>query len=241
MAVGRHSFVGTTRRAILAGIAAALAPGPLVARAQQRDGTRRIGVLIGGADNPFTRNWAAVLVQALVAVGWHEGSNLRIDWRWGGGDAATSVARYAADLVALSPDMFLVAGSPCVAALRGQTSTIPIVFVNVTDPVGQGFVASLARPGGTITGFSDYDPEVAAKWLQMLTQIMPPVARYVAVLYNPESRDICRPDDAHHREGRPSLSGRDDTGRASSRHCRRRGAHARGRARGARRIVDPVG
>jgi len=120
-----------------------------------------------------------------------EGTNLRIDWRWAGSDAAL-YERYAAELVALGPDVLLCQGSPSVVALRRQTSTIPIVFVTVGDPVGQGFVASLARPGGTITGFSNYDPPMAGKWLGMLTQITPPVAR-VAILYNPATLTLAGP------------------------------------------------
>ena len=170
---------------VLAGIAASLAPGPLVAHAQpQRDGTRRIGVLMGQpASDPEVQARAAALVQGLGALNWREGGNLRIDWRWAGGDPAL-FARYAAELVVLGPDVLLAVSSPSVEALRRQTRTIPIVFVLVADPVGQGFVEKLARPGGTITGFSNYDPPMAGKWLGMLTQIAPPVAR-VAVIYNP--------------------------------------------------------
>jgi putative tryptophan/tyrosine transport system substrate-binding protein len=157
----------------------------LGAQAQPRDGPRRLGVLMGGpiANDPVGQAWAAALVQGLGALGWHEGGNLRTDWRWVGSDPAL-FERYAAELVALGPDLVLAEGSPSVAALRRQTSTIPIVFTIVVDPVGQGFVASLARPGGTLTGFSMYDPPMAGKWLGMLTQITPPVAR-VAVLFNP--------------------------------------------------------
>lgn len=171
------------RRTVLAGIAAAVAPGTRVARAQPRGAMRRLGVLIGSANDPGGQADATALVQALGALNWREGGNLRLDWRWAGGDPAV-IARDAAELVALNPDVILAASSPAVEALQRQTRTIPLVFVNVTDPVGQGFVASLARPGGGITGFSDYDTPMAGKWLGMLTQIMPPVAR-VAVLFNP--------------------------------------------------------
>jgi putative tryptophan/tyrosine transport system substrate-binding protein len=161
---------------------AALAP--LAAQAQPRDVMRRIGVLMAlFANDPDGQARAAALVQGLGALNWREGGNLRIDWRWARGDPAL-YGRYAAELVALGPEVILAMGSPSVEALRRQTSTIPIVFAPVTDPVGQGFVASLARPGGTITGFSDYDPPMVGKWLGTLAQITPPVAR-VAVLYNP--------------------------------------------------------
>ncbi|MGC2415550.1 MAG: ABC transporter substrate-binding protein, partial [Stellaceae bacterium] len=119
----------------------------------------------------------------LGALNWQEGGNLRIEWRWASGDPAL-LERYAAELVALGSEVLLAAGSPSVEALRRQKSTIPIVFALVTDPVGQGFVKSLARPGANITGFSNYDPPMVGKWLGMLTQITPPVAR-VAILYNP--------------------------------------------------------
>ncbi len=118
------------------------------------------------------------------ALNWKVGNNLRIDWRWGGSDLAL-LESYATELVALAPDL-LVAGSSSivVGALQRRTSTIPIMFANVTDPVGQGFVGSLAHPGGNITGFSNYDPLMVSKWLGMLTQLTPPVA-HVAALYNP--------------------------------------------------------
>ena len=180
----QQHIVRATRRAVLAGIAATMAPGPLVAQAPQRDGMRRLGVLMSYlANDPVGKARAAALVQGLGALNWHEGDNLWIDWRWAGSDPAL-YKRYAAELAALGPDLLLAQGSAPVEALRRQTSTIPIVFAIVVDPVGQGFVASLARPGGNITGFSSYDPPMAGKWLEMLTQITPPAAR-VAVLYNP--------------------------------------------------------
>jgi putative tryptophan/tyrosine transport system substrate-binding protein len=134
---------------------------------------RRLGALIVDANGPLGQSRAAALVQGLGALNWHEGSNLRIDWRWAGGDPAL-FARYAAELVALGPEVLVAHGSPSVAALRRETSTIPIVFTGVVDPVGQGFVASLARPGGTITGFSAYDPPMAGKWLGMVKPLPGP-------------------------------------------------------------------
>jgi putative ABC transport system substrate-binding protein len=110
---------------------------------------------------------------------------LRVDWRWAGGDAKL-YERYAAELVALGPEVLLAQTSLAVEALRRQTKTIPIVFVIVTDPVGQGFVTSLAHPDGNVTGFSDYDPPIAGKWVELLTQITPPVGG-IAILYNPAS------------------------------------------------------
>src|SRR5258708_3091110 len=122
-------------------------------------------------------------MEGLEARDRREGGNLRIAGRWAGGDPAL-FDRYATELVALGSDVLLAQSSPSVVALRRKTSTIPIVFTMVTDPIGQGFVENLARPGGNITGFSDFNALMASKWLEMLTQVAPPVAR-VAVLYNP--------------------------------------------------------
>jgi len=158
---------------------------PIAARAQQRDAVRRIGVLMAFVEHdPQGQANAAAFVEGLGALNWKEGSNLRIDWRWGDSDP-TLMEHYAAELVALSPDL-LLAGSSSLATdvLRRRTGKIPIVFANVTDPVGQGFVASLGHPGGNVTGFSNYDPVMVSKWLGMLTQLTPPVAN-VAALYNP--------------------------------------------------------
>jgi putative ABC transport system substrate-binding protein len=166
------------RREFIAFAGAAAAAWPLAGSAQQRGAQRRLGVLMGYvANDPEGAADAAALLQGLGALSWKEGSNLRIDWRWGGSDPAL-FERYAAELVALGPDL-LLAGSSSTAtgALHRLTSSIPIVFVNITDPVGQRFVASLARPGGNITGFSNYDPLMVTKWLAMLTQLTPPVAR----------------------------------------------------------------
>ena len=157
---------------------------PLAVRAQQSERRRRIGVLMAyPSTDREGQTRTAAFVQGLGAQNWYEGNNLRIDWRWGGADRAL-FERYAAELVSLGSEV-LVAGSSSavVEALRRQTRTIPIVFVNIIDPVGQGFVTSLARPGGNITGFSNYDTPMAGKWLEMLKQITPPVAR-VSVLYN---------------------------------------------------------
>jgi putative tryptophan/tyrosine transport system substrate-binding protein len=172
------------RRAVLAGIAAALAPRPLMAQTPVGDRPRRLGVLLGNlADDPVGQSYAAALLQGLHALGWREGGNLRVDWRWTGGESGL-FDRCAAELVALAPDVLLAQSSPAVMALRRKTETIPIVFTMVTDPIGQGFVENLARPGGNVTGFSDFNALMAGKWLQMLTQVAPPVAQ-VAVLYNP--------------------------------------------------------
>jgi putative ABC transport system substrate-binding protein len=174
------------RREFITLLGGAAAAWPLAARAQQPERMRRIGVLMGyRANDSLGQTFAAVLVQGLGALDWREGSNLRIDWRSSGGDDKL-YERYAVELVADGPDVLVAQSSPSVEALRRQTSTIPIVFVIVTDPVGQGLVASLAHPSGNVTGFSDFDPPIVGKWLQMLTEITPRVAT-VAVLYNPDS------------------------------------------------------
>lgn len=156
---------------------------PFAARAQQ-GGPRRLGVLMGSAESdPLAQRYAAALTDGLAARDWRANDTLRIDWRWTGGDPAL-FDRFAAELVALRPDVLVAQSSPAVAALRRATGSIPIVFTMVSDPLGQGFVASLARPGGNVTGFTDFDPLMAGKWLELLTRITPPVT-HVAVLYNP--------------------------------------------------------
>ena len=174
----------TTRRAVFTGIAAALAPRPLVARAQSRCGMRRLGVLMGGSgsDDPLGQARGAALVQGLGAqlAGWRESAyRLALGWRRPGAVRTVCGGTHRA-----RPEVLVAWGSPGVAALRRHSSTIPIVIVNVTDLVGQGFVESLARPGGNITGFTDYDPPKAGKWLWLLTQLIPPVVR-AAILFNP--------------------------------------------------------
>jgi putative tryptophan/tyrosine transport system substrate-binding protein len=172
------------RREFIKVIGGAAAAWPLAAHGQQPGRMRRIGVLEGNrANDPQAQANAVALVQGLAALNWKEGDNLRIDWRWGGGDPAL-FARHGAELVALGPEVLLADSTLSLEVLRRQTRTIPIVFVGVFDPIGQGFVASMARPGGNITGFGAFDSPMAGKWLEMLTQITPPVAR-IAVLFNP--------------------------------------------------------
>jgi putative ABC transport system substrate-binding protein len=154
---------------------------PLSALAQQPGGTRRLGVLsVIAADEVIGQTR---LAEALATHGWKEQDNLRVDWRSGAGDRVR-IARLADELIALKPDVLLALGTPSVEELRQRTNTIPIVFAVVTDPVSQGFVKNLAHPGGNITGFTDYDGPLAGKWLEMLTQVTPKVAR-VVVVYNP--------------------------------------------------------
>jgi putative ABC transport system substrate-binding protein len=159
---------------------------PLLGHAQPSEGIRRVGVLIGFPENaPLSRAIVTAFAQALGGFGWIEGKNIRIDYRFAAGDPALYKA-YAAELVGLAPDVILASPGPAVAALRQQARTIPIVFVLSPDPVGLGFVQSLARPGGNLTGFSSYDPVLMGKWLQLLKEIAPDVAR-VAAIFNPDT------------------------------------------------------
>jgi len=172
------------RRGLIALICGAAVAWPLAGHAQQPEGSRRVGVLIASAENdPTAQANVTAFAQALGRFGWVEGKNIRIDYRFAAGDP-TLYKSYATELVGLSPDVILAGASPAVAALRQQTRSIPIVFVLVTDPVGLGFVQSLARPGGNITGFSSYDAPVMGKWLQLLKEVAPRVIR-VAVIFNP--------------------------------------------------------
>jgi putative tryptophan/tyrosine transport system substrate-binding protein len=171
------------RRAFIAGLGATAA-WPLAGHPQQRERLRRVGVLTAYRENdPSTQPFVTAFAQALEGFGWAEGKNIQIGYRFAAGDPALFES-YAADLVGLAPDAILAGSSPAVAALRQQTRTIPIVFAAVGDPVGQGFVQSLARPGGNITGFSSADPLLYGKWLQLLKEIAPRVTR-VAVILQP--------------------------------------------------------
>jgi ABC-type uncharacterized transport system substrate-binding protein len=150
---------------------------PLVARAQQRERMRRIGVLMNlAADDPESLVRVAAFAQGLQELGWTVGRNLQLDTRWAAGDA-DRFRRYAAELIALTPDVVLASTSPSVAALQQASRTVPIVFATVTDPVGQGFVASLGRPSGNTTGFSVFEYGFGPKWLELLKEIAPRVTR----------------------------------------------------------------
>ena len=157
---------------------------PLAARAQQRERMRRIGVFMPGvADDPESEVRNAAFLQGLGELGWIVGRNVRIDYRWGAGD----LDRYhviAAELIALSPDVVLALGYSIVSALQKATRSVPLVFASVTDPVGGGLVASLARPGGNATGFVTSEFGFAGKWLELLKEVAPRVTR-VAVLRDP--------------------------------------------------------
>ena len=154
---------------------------PLAARAQQPSQMRRIGMLTGfTSDDPGGQVRLTAFAQGLQQLGWTVGRNVRIETRWGAGDAER-YRRYAEELVALAPDVILVGGGSVLAAAQNATLTVPIVFVSVTDPVGAGYVASLARPGGNATGFLQFEYGLSGKWLELLKEIRLGLTR-VAVL-----------------------------------------------------------
>jgi putative ABC transport system substrate-binding protein len=160
---------------------------PLAARAQQGERMRRVGVLISiAADDPESQRRMTGFVQGLQELGWTDGRNVRIDTRWAAGDADRT-RQYAAELLALAPDVILASGGSVVGPLLQATRTVPIVFTLTVDPVGAGFVASLARPEGNVTGFTGYEYGLSGKWLELLKEIAPRVTR-AAVL-----RDVSTP------------------------------------------------
>src|ERR1039458_7987416 len=173
----RRDFLG-----VLGGAAA----WPLAARAQQGDRMRRIGVLIAGAENdPLMQTLLMAFEQELKGLGWVSGRNVQIDIRWATANQ-NRIQSLAKDIVGLSPDVILAHLTPVVAALRKVTATIPIVFVGVSDPIGDGFVTSMAHPGGHVTGFTNVECSMASKWLEILKEIAPKVTR-VAFMFNPET------------------------------------------------------
>jgi putative tryptophan/tyrosine transport system substrate-binding protein len=178
------------RREFIFTLGGAAAAWPLAARAQQSERMRHIGVLMPqAADDPVLQERNAAFLQALQQLGWTVGRNLRIDYRGPGGDAER-IRKYAAELVALAPDVILASGTANVGPLLQATRTVPIVFPIVGDPVGAGFVDSLARPGGNTTGFMSFEYSLSGKWLELLKQIAPHVTqaavlRYAATMSGP--------------------------------------------------------
>jgi putative ABC transport system substrate-binding protein len=168
---------------LIAGAAAAL---PVGARAQRAERIRRLGMLMSNSeDDPLAQARVTAFRQALAELGWVEGRNLNIEWRWTGGDIAR-VREYATELVRLAPDVIVANGTPSVAALKQATTSIPIVFVVVNDPVAQGIIVSMAHPGGNITGFSFLEYSMVGKSLEMLKQVAPGTVR-VAIMFNPDT------------------------------------------------------
>ena len=173
------------RRDFIAGLGGAAAV-PLIARAQERGGMRRIGVLLpAAADDAEYQARVGAFLQELSQLGWSIGRNVRIDTRWATANAA-EIRRHAAELAALTPDVILASGASTVGSLLQATRTVPIVFPVVVDPVGAGFVDSLARPGGNATGFMSFEYSMGVKWLELLKEIAPGVTR-AAILRNPAS------------------------------------------------------
>ena len=173
------------RRDFIAGITGLSAAWPLAARAQQGERVRRIGVLTAYSESdPEAQARVGAFREGLQKLGWTEGRNIWIDIRWTTPGDAKSVQRFAKELVALQPDLILTQTTPITATLLQETRTIPIIFANIADPVGSGFVASFSRPSGNVTGFLNMEPTMAGKWLEPLKEIAPRVAR-VAFLFNP--------------------------------------------------------
>jgi len=157
---------------------------PFAAHAQQTERVRRIGVIgVLAKDDPEAVSRVAAFQQALASAGWADGRNLRIDYRWAGGDA-DRLKKYTTELVALGPDLIVTEGSLAVAPLLQATRSIPIVFTNVVDPVGSGHVASLSHPGGNATGFTQFEYRISGKWFELLREVAPSVSR-VAVIRDP--------------------------------------------------------
>ena len=158
---------------------------PLAARAQPGEGVRRVGLLMSYLDNnPEAQAWVATFHQGLQKLGWVEGRNIHSDSRWAGGEDTEALQKFARELVALDPHVILSSSTPSTAALVQETRSIPIVFAVVVDPVGSGFVANFNHPGGNVTGFTNHEPTMAGKWLELLKEIAPRMRR-AALLYNP--------------------------------------------------------
>jgi putative tryptophan/tyrosine transport system substrate-binding protein len=226
------------RREFIAGLGTAAA-WPLAARAQQGDRMRRVGVLIGFIENdPDAKARLSAFTHGLAELGWMDGRNLRIDVRWPG--ASVDRTRILAkELVDLQPDLILSSNTPTTAALQRETRTIPIVFAGVSDPVGDGFVAGLPRPGGNITGFASHEASFGGKWLGLLTEIAPAVKR-VAYMFNPDNSParglyFLRPFEAAAQSFKVAPIA------ARSKRRRLRDGHDLPRARAGRRPHRPVG
>jgi putative ABC transport system substrate-binding protein len=175
--IGRREFI-----TLIGGAAAAW---PLAARAQQGERVRRIGVLSGlPEDDPEWVVRRAVFEQALQALGWNSGRNLRIDYRWNVNNDPAAIQKFATELASLAPDVILASGNVVIAPMLQASRTTPIVLLQAIDPVGSGFVESMARPGGNVTGFTQFEYSLAGKWLELLKEIAPRVTR-VAVVRDP--------------------------------------------------------
>src|SRR4051794_30097684 len=174
------------RRDFIAGLGGAAAAWPVGALAQQVDQVRKIGVLMNFRQTDQAREViVGAFRQQLQSLGWNDGQNVSISERYAGGDGERTLA-YATELVGMKPDVVFCEGTPMVGALQRSSRDIPIVFINANNPIGSGFVASMARPGGNISGFVSFEPAMGGKWLEMLKEIAPNVAR-VGLIYNPQT------------------------------------------------------
>jgi putative ABC transport system substrate-binding protein len=171
------------RREFIAGLGGAVA-WPLAAQAQQGDRVRHVGVLLPLDENNASKTNVSAFIQALAGLGWTDGRNVRIDLRWGGGDI-NRIRALARELVGLQPDIILVNGSAATTAVQRETQTIPIVSASAGDPVANGIVPRLNRPGGNITGFGSNEATLAGKWLELLAEIAPGLKR-AAIMFNPD-------------------------------------------------------
>ena len=175
------------RRTFIAGLGSAAA-WPAVARAQQGNRVRRIGVLMWGDENDVWKTFVSAFIQTLADFGWTDGRNVRMDLRWYGDDI-NRIPMLARELVGLRPDIILAGSTPATAAVQRETQTIPIVFAGVADPVASGFVAKLNQPGGNITGFALFEATLGGKWLELLSEIAPGLKR-AAIMFNPDTSPV---------------------------------------------------
>ena len=175
----------TTRREFIT-LLGGLVTWPLVARAQQGDRVRRIGMLMGLNENdPAAKTYVSAFTQALAGLGWTDGRNLRMDVRWASGRTRA----FAQELVGLQPDIILTNTTPATVASQRETRTIPIVFAGVGDPVASGIVPRLDRPSGNVTGFAGFEPSLAGKWLELLSEIAPGLKR-AAIMFNADGTAV---------------------------------------------------
>jgi putative tryptophan/tyrosine transport system substrate-binding protein len=173
------------RREFISLVGGTVAAWPLAVRAQQPAGQKRVGILMGTADDADAQKRVSAFRGGLQDLNWIEGRNIRFDIRWGAGDAARTKA-YAAELVGLAPDLILATNTPTARSLKQATETIPVVFSGLADPIADGIVANLSSPQGNITGFTSFNAAIAGKWLQLLKEIAPSTDR-VIVIYNPDT------------------------------------------------------
>ena len=174
------------RREFITLVAGSAATWPLAALAQQGERVRRVSVLLGLAENdPETISRVKAFRLGMRDLGWIEGRNIQVEYRYAGSNLDL-INKHVAELIRLAPDVIVANSTPVMAALRPATSTIPIVFAVMNDPVGQGFISSLAHPGGNITGFSFIEPEIIGKWINLLRDVKPDLSR-VAVMFNPDT------------------------------------------------------